>query len=66
MDSKSFSGGDGWFNNGDKAGFYAPVNGCQYLDPWSGVDATPPPACNSNPTNVIQLKQSSTNNSHTA
>ncbi|KAH9464928.1 hypothetical protein MJO29_001403 [Puccinia striiformis f. sp. tritici] len=59
MDSKTYSGGDGWFNNADKAGFFAPINGCTYLDPWSGVDAPAPAACNSSST---QSKQQSTAN----
>ncbi|POW01633.1 hypothetical protein PSHT_12446 [Puccinia striiformis] len=47
------------FNNADKAGFFAPINGCTYLDPWSGVDAPAPAACNSSST---QSKQQSTAN----
>ncbi|EFP85703.2 uncharacterized protein PGTG_11032 [Puccinia graminis f. sp. tritici CRL 75-36-700-3] len=61
MDSKTFSGGDGWFNKADKAGFFAPINGCQYLDPWSGVDVPAPSACSSNPSSSKQPKQSNTN-----
>lgn len=50
LGSKSFPGPSGWFNSSDiKNSFYAPINGCQYLDPWAGVNAAPPAACNGIP-----------------
>ena len=41
---------DGWFNDADTAGGWAPVAGCTYLDPWSGVGApVPTAACTGTP-----------------
>jgi hypothetical protein len=37
--------GSGWANSADTAGLYTEIAGCQYLDPWVGPDAAPPPAC---------------------
>lgn len=38
--------GNGWFNTADTIGAYASVEGCTYLDPYSGVGAaTPTAAC---------------------
>lgn len=56
MDSKTYSGGDGWFNKSDKSGFWAPVNGCPYLDPWGGFAAPAPASCAS----TAQAMQNST------
>jgi glucan 1,3-beta-glucosidase len=36
--------GDGWKDPQDTAPAYAPVAGCPYLDPWSGVGAPIPSA----------------------
>ncbi|MBW0471358.1 hypothetical protein O181_011073 [Austropuccinia psidii MF-1] len=43
--NKTYAGGNGWFNQNDKAGYFAPISGCQYLDPWAGVNAVAPPPC---------------------
>ena len=36
--------GDGWQQSADTAGYYTPVAGCTYPDPWQGVSATIPAA----------------------
>ena len=38
--SSSVNVGDGWIQSTDTAGFYTPVAGCSYPDPWSGVQAS--------------------------
>ncbi|KAI8443758.1 glucan 1,3-beta-glucosidase [Phakopsora pachyrhizi] len=30
------TGGDGWANDNDKSGWYVPVKGCKYPNPWAG------------------------------
>lgn len=35
--------GDGWFNDSDKFGWYVPIPGCPYPDPWAGGGLPPPP-----------------------
>ncbi|GAA5941415.1 glycoside hydrolase family 5 protein [Sporobolomyces koalae] len=42
--SSSANVGDGWIQPTDTAGFYTPVAGCSYPDPWSGVQAAIPTA----------------------
>lgn len=42
--SSSVNVGDGWIQSTDTAGFFTPVAGCSYPDPWSGVQATIPTA----------------------
>ncbi|GAA6012764.1 hypothetical protein JCM11491_002554 [Sporobolomyces phaffii] len=42
--SSSVNVGDGWVQSTDSAGFYTPVAGCSYPDPWSGVNAAIPTA----------------------
>ncbi|PLW21762.1 hypothetical protein PCANC_02959 [Puccinia coronata f. sp. avenae] len=34
--SGSLDPGSGWANPADRAGWYVPVKGCQYPDPWAG------------------------------
>lgn len=36
--------GNGWEDASDTAGWYTPVVGCTYPNPWSGVEATIPAA----------------------
>ncbi|GAA5890080.1 hypothetical protein JCM5296_004763 [Sporobolomyces johnsonii] len=42
--SSSINVGNGWEQSTDTAGWYTPVAGCTYPDPWSGVAATIPTA----------------------
>ncbi|KAK2460379.1 hypothetical protein APHAL10511_007544 [Amanita phalloides] len=43
--TQTFDAGSGWNNPADQTGMYIPIPGCQYLDPWVGPNAAPPPPC---------------------
>jgi hypothetical protein len=40
--SRHLSAGNGWANAQDTGGTFAPISGCSYPDPWSGVGAPVP------------------------
>lgn len=45
--SAAISPGSGWANPADRAGWYVPIKGCQYPDPWAagGLPAPTAPFC---------------------
>ncbi|CAH7686391.1 glycoside hydrolase superfamily [Phakopsora pachyrhizi] len=45
QNDKIYGGGSGWFNDADNEGYLVPIDGCPYLDPWSGVGAAAPTPC---------------------
>lgn len=43
--TQSIDVGDGWFNTADNGGGVTVVQGCQYPNAWSAVDASVPTGC---------------------
>ncbi|KAF8350820.1 exo-beta-1,3-glucanase [Amanita rubescens] len=46
--TQTANSGNGWNNPADQAEMYVEIPGCQYLDPWCGPNAEPPPPCPGN------------------
>lgn len=42
--ASTVSPGNGWFKAADTAGWYQPISGCSYVNPWSGNGAPIPTA----------------------
>ncbi|EJT98402.1 glycoside hydrolase [Dacryopinax primogenitus] len=46
--------GNGWANADDTAGYYVPIVGCAYPNPWDAESATIPPTAQCQPTGVTR------------
>ncbi|KAM0748715.1 glycoside hydrolase [Meredithblackwellia eburnea MCA 4105] len=59
--SSVVSVGNGWANAQDNAGWFTPVAGCSYPNPWSGVSATVPAAPCTGTRRASRVRRETTN-----